>query len=221
MSNQNEMDQERILQAARAYAHAQLANDPTGHDWHHVERVTRLAVHIAQEEGAGTFVVELTALLHDIADYKLVSDPQQAMNDVRAWLASQGADEGLIGKIVQIIEAMSFKGADTVLMSTPEGQIVREADLLDAMGAIGIARTFTYGGSIGRPIHNPEEAPRQQMTEAEYKSHQTTTIAHFHEKLLKLRDLMSTATAKRLAAHRHTFLEGFLSEFEAEWKGER
>jgi uncharacterized protein len=215
------MNRAQLLAEARAHVRERLEGDSSGHDWWHIERVVRLARRLAEEEGADAFLCELAALTHDLADWKINPDEARALADLRGWLSEHGADEPTIAAVMEIITSMSFKGGGGAPMRTLEGQIVQDADRLDAIGAIGIARAFAYGGAKGRLLHDPEEAPRQQMTAAEYKSHQAATITHFYEKLLKLQDRMNTATARRLAAQRHAVLEQFLEEFLAEWQGER
>ena len=215
------MNREQLLAAARAHVRERLEHDSSGHDWWHIDRVVRLARWLATEEGADVFVCELAALTHDLADWKLNPDEAQALADLRAWLGEHGADEATIAAVMEIITQMSFKGGGEPPMQTLEGQIVQDADRLDAIGAIGIARAFAYGGAKGLLLHDPEARPRGQMTAAEYRRQQAATITHFHEKLLLLKDSMNTATAKRLAAHRHAVLEDFLAEFQAEWEGVR
>lgn len=215
------MDRAQLLAEARAHVRERLGGDSSGHDWWHIERVVRLARRLAEEEGADVFLCELAALTHDLADWKINPDEARALADLRGWLSAHGADEPTVAAVLEIITSMSFKGGGGAPMRTLEGQIVQDADRLDAIGAIGIARAFAYGGAKGRRLHDPEEAPRQQMTAAEYQSHQAATITHFYEKLLKLQERVNTATARRLAAHRHAVLEQFLEEFFAEWQGER
>lgn len=215
------MNQEELLAEARAHVRERLEGDSSGHDWWHIDRVVRLARRLAEEEGADVFLCELAALTHDLADWKINPDEAQALADLRAWLTEHGADAAMVAAVLEIITSMSFKGGGGAPMRTLEGQIVQDADRLDAIGAVGIARAFAYGGAKGRLLHDPEEAPRETMTAAEYKSHQAATITHFYEKLLKLKERMNTATARRLAAHRHAVLEQFLEEFQAEWDGER
>ncbi len=215
------MDQEQILTAARAHVRERLEHDSSGHDWWHIDRVVRLARRLAQEEGADVFLCELAALTHDLVDWKLNPDEAQALEDLRVWLAAHGVDAATSAAVMDIITHLSFKGGGQPPMRTLEGQIVQDADRLDAIGAIGIARAFAYGGAKGRPMHDPDARPRGQMTVAEYRGQQAPTINHFYEKLLLLKDRMNTATAKRLAAQRHAVLEAFLAEFLAEWNGER
>jgi uncharacterized protein len=215
------MEQEQILAAARAHVRQRLAHDSSGHDWWHIDRVVRLARRLAEEEGADVFLCELAALTHDLVDWKLNPDEAQALADLRGWLAEQGVDAATTAAVLEMITHLSFKGGGQPPMPTLEGQIVQDADRLDAIGAIGIARAFAYGGAKGLLLHDPEARPRGQMTAAEYRSQQAATITHFHEKLLLLKDRMNTATARRLAAQRHAVLEAFLEEFQAEWEGER
>ncbi|HEY7356376.1 MAG TPA: HD domain-containing protein [Ktedonobacterales bacterium] len=215
------MEQERILAAARAHVRERLEHDSSGHDWWHIDRVVRLARRLAREEGADVFLCELAALTHDLVDWKLNPDEARALADLRAWLAAQGVEAATAAAVTDIITHLSFKGGSQPPMRTLEGQIVQDADRLDAIGAIGIARAFAYGGAKGLPLHDPEARPREQMTAAEYRRQQAATINHFYEKLLLLKDRMNTATARRLAAQRHAVLEAFLAEFQAEWDGER
>ncbi len=214
------MNREQLLAAARAHVRQRLEGDSSGHDWWHIERVVRLARRLAEEEGADVFLCELAALTHDLVDWKLNPDEAQALADLRAWLGQHGADEATIAAVLEIIIHMSFKGGGQPPMRTLEGQIVQDADRLDAIGAIGIARAFAYGGAKGLLLHDPQARPRDQMSVAEYRSQQAATITHFYEKLLRLKDGMNTATARRMAAHRHAVLEEFLAEFLAEWEGE-
>jgi len=215
------MNHEQLLADARAHVRERLSSESSGHDWWHIDRVVRLARRLAQEEGADRFLCELAALTHDLADWKINPDEAQALAALRAWLAEHGADDPTIAAVMEIITHMSFKGGSQPPMRTLEGQIVQDADRLDAIGAIGIARAFAYGGAKGRLLHDPADRPRSQMTVEEYRLQQTGTITHFYEKLLLLKDRMNTPTASRLAAHRHAVLEAFLAEFQAEWEGER
>jgi uncharacterized protein len=215
------MNQETLLEATRAYVRARLEGDSSGHDWWHIERVARMARRLAEEEGADVLLCELAALVHDLVDWKITPDEAAALAELRAWLTNQGADNRIVEAVAEIITSMSFKGGNRPPMRTLEGQIVQDADRLDAIGAIGIARAFAFGGAKGRQMHDPDERPREQMTAAEYRQGERGTITHFYEKLLLLQERMNTATARRLAAHRHAVLEAFLAEFHAEWQGER
>jgi len=204
-----------------------MGADTSGHDWWHVHRVLKLSQYIAaHEKDANMEVVELAALLHDIADWKFNDgDLEAGPQAVRDWLGAHGAAEELIEKVVYIVEHISFRGGtNTHEMQTLEGKIVQDADRLDALGAVGIARTFAFGGSAGRAMYDPDNAPAQQYSSfEEYRNslHDSTTVNHFYEKLLLLKDRMHTATARKLAEHRHKVMEEFLAEFYQEWDGKR
>lgn len=204
-----------------AWVRTQMAAEPTGHDWWHAVRVRDLALRLAQEEGADPRIVELAALLHDIEDEKFSGDPAAGPAAVRAWLSGLDLDPATVSTVVDIIGAMSFTGAGVAEAPLSlEGRCVRDADRLDALGAIGIARAFAYGGFIGRPIHDPEIAPLLAPDRAAYRANLGTTINHFAEKLLLLPDRMSTTTGRRLARQRAAFMDAFLARFEREWRGE-
>jgi uncharacterized protein len=187
-----------------------------------VHRVRNLAVEIAREEGADLFLTELAALLHDIGDFKLSGSLTAGEEAARRFCTEQGLSAADIEHVARIVADLSYKGAgvpDAPL--SPEGSCVRDADRLDAMGAIGIGRAFAYGGRKERAMWDPEEAPRLHATEAEYRSAEGSTIAHFHEKLLLLKDRMTTAAGARRAEHRHRVLVAFVQEFADEWDGTR
>ena len=211
--------QQAVVAATAAFVRERLAGHGGGHDWFHTERVMRLARRLAEIEGADLFVVELAALLHDIADYKFSGDEEASGRQAAAWLTGQGVDAAVVAHVVEIINTLSFKSVDQPRMRTLEGQCVQDADRLDAIGAIGIGRAFAYGGYKGRLMHDPDEPPRLGMTPEEYRANQGSTVNHFHEKLLHLRDLMNTPTARRLAEARHQTMVEFLARFEAEWQG--
>jgi uncharacterized protein len=215
------MNQETSIQTTIAHVKAALAGAEGGHDWHHTYRVWQAARHIAREEqGADGFVVELAALLHDIADSKFHGgDEEIGPRRARAFLQSIGLEEGVIAQVEYIIAHLSFKGGHGTAALTPELAIVQDADRLDAIGAIGIARTFNYGGFKNRPLYDPAIPPQPGMSKEEYKNSQAPTINHFYEKLLLLKDRMNTATGKRLAERRHRFMEQFLEAFYREWEG--
>jgi uncharacterized protein len=212
-----------IIQKTTAHVRELLSGEGSGHDWFHVERVGRTALAIAQEEGANLFVVELAALLHDVADWKFAGgDHEAGPRAARAWLGSLGVASDVIDHVSRIIAGLSFKGAGVATpMSTIEGQCVQDADRLEALGAIGIARAFAYGGHKGRPLYDPAIPPEPHASFEAYKKNAGPTINHFYEKLLLLKDRMSTKTGQRLAAARHAFLELFLEQCFAEWNGER
>jgi uncharacterized protein len=201
-----------------------LENSEGGHDWFHIERVYKNAVLIAQEEeDCDLLVVKLGALLHDIADSKFHNGdetigPKTALD----FLQLESVDEKTITHVLNIIENISFKGGNfEKKFTSKELDIVQDADRLDAIGAIGIARTFNYGGFKNRQIYNPAIAPKFNMSKEEYKNSESPTLNHFYEKLLLLKDKMNTKTAKKLAHERHQFMELFLSQFYAEWEGEK
>jgi uncharacterized protein len=210
----------RVIAATEQHVRERMAGDASGHDWWHVERVRALARRIAREEGADEFVVDLAALLHDVDDYKLSGSEDAGPTAVREWLETQAVEPGLVDEVVAVVRGISFRGsgvADAPL--GVEGRCARDADRLDALGAIGIARAFAYGGATGQPIHDPGLAPRRHETAEEYRSPTGTTVNHFHEKLLLLGERMSTSTGRRIARHRLRVLDEFLAEFDAEWEG--
>lgn len=199
-----------------------FADDCSGHDYHHTMRVYRLAVQIAKRENADLLIVQLSALLHDVDDTKLSPETYATKKNAVDFMKSNGVDNEIIEAVCKIIEEVSFAGTDSVVPSTVEGKCVQDADRLDAMGAIGIARAFAYGGSKGRKIYDPEIKPLVNMGKEEYCQNQnSTSINHFYEKLLLLKDMMNTDAAKRIAEHRHTIMEAYLEEFMLEWEGER
>ncbi len=196
-----------------------LKNAEGGHDWFHIERVWKNAKLIALHQNADIFVVELGALLHDIADSKFF-DGDETIGPAKArnFLYQFNLDENIIVHIEKIIENISFKGGNFVQnFNSPELDIIQDADRLDAIGAIGIARTFNYGGFKNRQIYNPEIKPQLNMTKQEYKTVNAPTINHFYEKLLLLKDKMKTAKGKEIAEERHRFMEQFLEQFYKEW----
>ncbi|HET9983593.1 MAG TPA: HD domain-containing protein [Longimicrobiales bacterium] len=216
------MDDRTLARRTAAHVRALQQNEASGHDWWHTDRVRRTALRLAAEEGADPLVVELAALLHDVGDWKLAGgDVDAAPRLARAWLESLGADTGVVDHVAEIVATLSFKGAGVPTpMRTVEGAVVQDADRLDALGAIGVARAFAYGGSRGRPLHDPDAAPRLHASFEEYRRAAGGTLNHFHEKLLLLRDRMNTPAARALADERHRFMEEFVRRFMAEWAGE-
>uniref|UniRef100_A0A7C2K0X8 HD domain-containing protein n=1 Tax=Schlesneria paludicola TaxID=360056 RepID=A0A7C2K0X8_9PLAN len=212
--------QSSLIESTAAFVRERLADDSSGHDWWHIDRVRRNATAIARAEGADVFLCELAALLHDVADWKFHGgDDTAGPRAAREWLTGQGADAEVIERVCGIIAGVSFKGAGVVTdMPTLEGRCVQDADRLDAIGAIGIARAFAFGGHFGRAMYDPERPPRMHASFAEYKSKSGPTINHFYEKLLLLKDRMQTETGRRMAEERHRFMEEFLSQFFAEWE---
>ena len=201
----------------------QLENAEGGHDWFHIERVYKNALLIAREEECDILIVKLGALLHDIADSKFHNgDESIGPKIAREFLESQGLKEESIQHIIAVIENISFKGGNfEKKFNSKELEIVQDADRLDALGAIGIARTFNYGGFKNRALYNPNIQPNLNMNKEEYKNSESPTLNHFYEKLLLLKDKMNTPTGKKLAEGRHKYMELFLSQFYAEWDGEK
>lgn len=212
------MSESDLISRTADYVRQTLAADAS-HDWFHVERVWRNARMIGQEEQADLSVVELAALLHDIADWKFHGgDEAIGPRMAREWMTSQNVPAATIEHVCDIIAKLSFKGAGVKTeMPSLEGAIVQDADRLDAIGAIGIARAFSYGGHAGRAMYDPSVPPEAHQSFAAYKKNKGPTINHFYEKLLLLKDRMNTATGRRLAAERHEFMEQFLAQFFAEW----
>ena len=210
-----------ILTVTAEHVQKLLSQDSSGHDWWHIDRVRRNSMRIARDEGADLIVTELAALLHDIADWKFhEGDESAGPRAARHWLNQCQARPAVIEHVCEIIATVSFKGAGVVTeMRSVEGRCVQDGDRLDAMGAIGIARAFAFGGHFGRTMHEPESAPLMHQTFAAYKQKGGPTINHFYEKLLLLKDRMQTTTGKRLAVERHLFMEKFLEQFFAEWNG--
>ena len=202
------MNKAEVIENAKNFACDFFKNDHSGHDFAHTLRVYDLAYYIAEQEGADVYIVGLAALLHDVDDHKLSPDTATEKNRARKFLYSQGLEENIVGSIVDMIRQVSFS-QNTLPPDTLEGKCVQDADRLDAMGAIGIARTFAFGGSHGRALHDPKGKDA------------TSSIAHFYDKLLLLKDKMNTSTARKLAEGRDRFLRIYLDEFISEWNGER
>lgn len=203
------------------YVKKELEGAEAGHDWFHIERVYHNALHLLETEKADELVVLLGALLHDIADSKF-HNGDEAIGPERAYefMTSIGLHEDVKKHVVLIIENISFKGGNFERkFHSKELEVVQDADRLDAIGAIGIARAFQYGGFKNRTIYDPQEKPKMNMTREEYKSHTGNTINHFYEKLLLLKDLMNTDSGKKIASERHRYMEGFLQQFFDEWNG--
>lgn len=221
MSRYNADAQQLILQT-ELFVKMELANAEGGHDWWHIYRVWKLAKRIAIGEQVDLLIVELSALLHDIADSKFHNgDEKVGPQKARVYLESAGVSEDIILHVVNIIMHISFKGGhNTGTFYSPELGVVQDADRLDALGAIGIARTFNYGGFKNRAIYDPGIAPDLHMTKEQYKHSTAPSINHFYEKLLLLKDRMNTETGRRMAMERHAFMETFLEKFYKEWEGE-
>lgn len=208
------MNKDIILKQTKSFVKTKLYKEGSGHDWLHIKRVYNLATYICEKEGGDEFIIKMTALLHDIDDWKFSDNNSTTEN----FLKSLNIDEKIIQKIIDIISTMSYKGG--VLDSTQttlEGKIVQDADRLDAMGAIGIARAFTYGGSKHRLIYDPSIKPMSFENLQQVRNENNHTINHFYEKLLRLKDLINTNTAQQIAEKRHRFMEIYLNEFYNEW----
>jgi uncharacterized protein len=217
------MEKEAIIQKTIDFVKEALSDAEGGHDWWHIYRVWKLSEYIAKTEKVDSFVVNLGALLHDIADFKFHDDDEEiGPRKAREFLSSLNVEEDIMVHVENIIRNISFKGSEhKQKFRSPELDVVQDADRLDGMGAMGIARTFNYGGYKGREIYNPEIKPNLSMTEEEYKNSNATTLNHFYEKNLLLKDRMNTDAGKYIAEHRHKFMEDFLDEFYKEWDGER
>lgn len=210
-----------LIEKTSNYVRDKLISEGSAHDWWHVYRVWQLAKRIGANEKADMLIVELAALLHDIADWKSHGGDRQAGPAIAGdWLSSQGTDKTVADSVCTIIGDMPFQGANVAEAElSMEGDIVRDADRLDAMGAIGIARTFAYGGSKGRLIYEPQAAPVEHATPESYLNTQTHSLNHFYEKLFLLKDRMRTKTGKAIAQKRHHYMEDYVRQFLNEWQG--
>ena len=217
------MNTYNLIDKTILFVKATLAQAEGGHDWFHIERVYKNALLIAASENCDLEIVQLGALLHDIADSKFHDgDEIIGPRTARTFLESEKVLPTTIDHVIAIIENISFKGGRVERkFSSIELDIVQDADRLDAIGAIGIARTFNYGGFKNRTLYNPEIAPNLSMSKEEYKNNEAPTINHFYEKLLLLKDKMNTLTGKQIAQERHRYMEGFLEQFYAEWEGRK
>lgn len=216
------MTHETLIRITKDFVKKQLEDVESGHDWFHIERVYNNALHISKTEDVDLLIVELGALLHDIADSKFYGgDDSIGPKIAREFLFEHDVDSTIIEHVVKIIENLSFnKSLDNKpLFVSKELKVVQDADRLDAMGAIGVARAFNYGGFKNRKLYDPEIKPILNMSKEEYKSSTAPTINHFYEKLLLLKDKMNTRTAKKIAEKRHEFMELYLKQFYSECKG--
>lgn len=210
---------EQLVQNATKFIKEIFQNDFSGHDFFHSMRVYRTAINIAEAEHADMQAVALAALLHDVDDRKLSPMTAEKKENAARFMRSQNVPESEIRQVCQIIDEVSFKGTDSVRPSTPEGKCVQDADRLDALGAIGIARTFAYGGSHNRAIYDPELPPQTAMNQAQYYSSKSTSLNHFYEKLFLLEGMMNTETGKAIARKRTQYMQQFVDEFLNEWDG--
>ncbi len=217
------MDKNEIITKTENFVKTKLKDIDGSHDWWHAMRVRNLALKLAENEKVDTLIVELSALLHDIADEKLYNgDEQKGLKILEDYLNSIDLTDQQRNHIFYIIKNISFRNSgENSKQKTLEFMIVQDADRLDAIGAIGIARTFSYGGSKNRELFNPMVKPNTDFNKEEYKKRNSPTINHFYEKLLLLKDLMNTVKAKKIADHRHKFMEIFLEEFFEEWDGRK
>ena len=213
------MNHKEIIQRTEKYISSEFCSEGSGHDWYHIDRVRKMSLTIGEKETCNLFVVEMAALLHDLDDWKLTDSASPALSKTEKWLAEVEIEADLKAKIIGIIDEVSFKGAgvDTPVSSV-EAAVVQDADRLDAIGAIGIARTFAYGGHKNRLIYDPEIPPEFHGDFQVYKNNKAPTINHFYEKLLLLKDRMNTETARQLAVGRHEFMKNYLNQFFKEWE---
>ena len=220
MWQNSRMNQSHIIQKTAEYIKQEFSDDSSGHDWWHIYRVWKNAVTICEHEKADLFIVELAALLHDLDDWKFNDTGDETPLRAKAWLDSCGVEISTADKVCEIIIHISYKGAGVEnKMKSLEGLIVQDADRLDAIGAIGIGRAFAYGGYKNRPMYDPESTPQMHATFEQYKNSKSATINHFYEKLLLLKDMMNTPTAKKIAEQRHEIMLRFLDQFMNEWEG--
>lgn len=212
-----------IIDKTILFVKEKLKNAEGGHDWFHIERVYKNSLLISKEEDCDIMVVKLGALLHDIADSKFNDgDESVGPKTARTFLESENISEEIIVHVINIIENISFKGGNfKKKFNSKELEIVQDADRLDAIGAIGIARCFNYGGFKNRALYNPAISPNLSMSKEEYKNSESPTLNHFYEKLLLLKDKMNTTSGKKIAEARHQYMQNFLSQFYAEWEGEK
>lgn len=212
---------EGLLEKAIRFNKSQLSDDKGDHGWFHVSRVRKLAGKIAEKEGGDRLIIDLAVLFHDTWDHKFHDGtPDKGVHEARKWLKQHGATPEVAEKVASIVGEVSFKGAKVATpVSSIESAIVQDADRLDAIGAIGIARTFAYGGYVGQPIYDPDIDPKKHQDFEAYRKDRTSTINHFYEKLLLLKDRMQTETGRKMAMERHQFMEEYLERFYQEWEG--
>jgi uncharacterized protein len=211
--------QNELIARTAAYVKEKFENEYSGHDWFHTLRVFRTATRIAEAEGADVETVQLAALLHDVDDRKLSPETYEDKANARSFLSANNVDESRIDEICRIIGEISF--AENCIPSTLEGKCVQDADRLDAIGAVGIARAFAYGGNHNRLMYHPDVKPNLNMSKEEYVNSKSTTVNHFYEKLFKLTDMMNTDTAKAIAKERDSYMKDFIAEFLDEWEGKK
>ncbi len=208
-----------MIEKAIEYIKNFFCEEYSGHDYWHSMRVYHTATELAKKEGANIMVVQLAALLHDVDDMKLSPDTYENKEHAVSFLSDAGVDNETIQFVCNIIDDVSYKGNESVCPATIEGKCVQDADRLDAIGAIGIARAFAYGGNHDRIMYDPDIKPRTNMSAEQYRKNKGTTINHFYEKLFKLKELMNTETAKQIAENREKYMHEFIDEFLLEWNG--
>ena len=211
----------KVIENALEFVKDFFKGESSGHDYFHTYRVYNMAKHLAKNEDVDELVVMLASLLHDVDDIKISPNTYANKDNARNFLKTNRIDEVTINFICQVINEISYKGNESISPSTLEGKIVQDADRLDAIGAIGIARAFAFGGSRNRTMHDPDELPSLNMSEQEYRNHVSTTVNHFYEKLFNLTNLMNTEAAKKIAIQREKYMKDFLAEFYSEWSGEK
>ena len=212
---------EPLIADALVFARDVFEGDSSGHDYAHTLRVVHMATRLARAEGADVTIVQLAAALHDVDDRKLSPETHENLKRARDFMAGAGVDDETTAQVCQIIREVSFRGSDSVTPTTLEGRCVQDADRLDALGAIGVARAFAYGGAHGRPLHDPDEPPALNMDDEQYRQRTSSSLNHFHEKLFLLKDLMGTKSGRAIAEQRDAFMHQYVDEFLAEWDGER
>jgi uncharacterized protein len=216
----NTVTQNDIIQKTAEYIKQEFSDDSSGHDWWHIYRVWKNAITICKHEQTDLFIVQLAALLHDLDDWKFNESEDETPHRAKAWMESCGIDPQSIEAVCEIIMHISYKGAQVEnKMKSLEGFIVQDSDRLDAIGAIGIGRAFAYGGYKNRPLYDPETSNQMHASFEQYKNSKSATINHFYEKLLLLKDMMNTPTAKKIAEQRHEIMLRFLDQFMNEWEG--
>lgn len=221
MNTTNYKNKQEILHVTTEYIRKTFQADSSGHDWWHIYRVVQLAKAIQKREGGNLFIIHMAALLHDLDDHKFKteSDDSEATLTIQ-WLSQLNIDKNINDHIISIVKNVSFRGSSELnKIATLEGQIVQDADRLDAIGAIGIARAFAFGGYKGTSIYDPTEKPDRTGSYEKFKLHKSSSINHFYEKLLLLKDRMNTESGQQIAESRHAFMKMFLEHFYVEWDG--
>ncbi len=213
------MDNKEVINKTIDFVKDKLRGDSSGHDWWHIYRVWNMSKKLQEKEGGNLFIIEMAALLHDVGDWKFHEKEEEGIDIIKNWLDQSDISESVKIRIVDIISNVSFKGSGVKdKMESIEGKIVQDADRIDAIGAIGVARTFAFGGKFGNPMFDPNVKVKMHNNFEEYKNSKGTTINHFYEKLLLLKDRISTNTAKQIARERHSYMENFLKQFYDEWE---